>query len=258
MSNDKEVFFMKCISWNVNGIRAAMKKGLIDVLYQLDADVICIQNTKAQSEQIELNLDNYPYQYINGAERKGYSGTMILCKEEPLSVKYGADIIDFDAEGRVIVLEYPEFYLANAYMPTPGGGMMRLDYCLKWDETLGNYLKSLDKPVIICGGFNVANDAIDVRYPMILRGTAGFSDEERISFRKNLLSCFIDTYRDLYPDKIQHSWWSYRGGARQNNVGMGMDYWLVSKDLKDKVKDSKILTNIQGSDHCPIELDIKI
>ena len=249
---------MKCISWNVNGIRAIMKKGFTDVLNHLNVDFVCIQETKAQPEQIELCTDNYPYHYINSAKRKGYSGTMILCKKEPLSVKYGMDIPEFDDEGRIITLEYPEFYLVTVYTPTSGDGLMRLDYRLAWDKAFGDYLKSLDKPVMICGDFNVANDAVDVRYPMMFKGSAGFSDEERISFRKNLLNNFIDTYRALYPTKIQYSWWSYRGGARQNNVGMRLDYWLISPELKDKVKSSRILTNILGSDHCPITLDIDL
>lgn len=249
---------MRLISWNVNGIRAVMKKGFTDVLDELDADFVCIQETKAQPEQIELYTDNYPYMYTNSAKRKGYSGTMILCKKEPLSVKYGMDIHEFDDEGRIITLEYPEFYLVTVYTPTSGDGLMRLDYRLAWDEALGNHLKSLDKPVIVCGDFNVANDEIDVPYPDMIRGTAGFSDEERESFKENLLNNFIDTYRALYPTKIQYSWWSYRGGAIQSNVGMRLDYWIVSPELMDKVKSSRILTNILGSDHCPIMLDINI
>lgn len=249
---------MKCISWNVNGLRSVMQKGFIDILYELDADVFCIQETKAQPDQIEVYCGLYPYQYINSAERKGYSGTMVLCKEEPLSVKYGIGDSYFDSEGRVITLEYPEFYLVTVYTPTSSQGLKRLDFRLDWDIVFGNYVNSLDKPVMICGDFNVANDAVDVRYPMMFKGSAGFSDEERISFRKNLLNNFIDTYRALYPTKIQYSWWSYRGGARQNNVGMRLDYWLVSPELKDKVKSSRILTNILGSDHCPITLDIDL
>lgn len=249
---------MRLISWNVNGIRAVTKKGFTDVLDELDADFVCIQETKAQPEQIELCTDNYPYQYISSAKRKGYSGTMILCKKEPLSIKYSMDAPEFDDEGRIITLEYPEFYLVTVYTPTSGDGLMRLNYRLAWDEAFGDHLKSLDKPVMICGDFNVANDAVDVRYPMMFRGSAGFSDEERISFRKNLLNNFIDTYRALYPTKIQYSWWSYRGGARQSNVGMRLDYWIVSPELMDKVKSSRILTNILGSDHCPITLDIDL
>lgn len=249
---------MRLISWNVNGVRAVMKKGFADVLDELDADFVCIQETKAQPEQIELCTDNYPYMYTNSAKRKGYSGTMILCKKEPLSIKYGINVPEFDDEGRIITLEYPEFYLVTVYTPTSGDGLMRLDYRLAWDEAFGNHLKALDKPVMVCGDFNVANDAVDVRYPMMFKGSAGFSDEERISFRKNLLNNFIDTYRALYPTKIQYSWWSYRGGARQNNVGMRLDYWLVSPELKSKVKDSSILTDILGSDHCPIMLDIDL
>lgn len=183
---------------------------------------------------------------------------MILCKKEPLSVKYGMDIPEFDDEGRVITLEYPEFYLVTVYTPTSGNGLMRLDYRLAWDEAFGNHLKSLDKPVLVCGDFNVANDEIDVPYPDMIRGTAGFSDEERDSFKENLLSSLVDTYRVLYPETIQYSWWSYRGQARENNIGMRLDYWLVSPELKSKIKDSSILTDILGSDHCPIMLDIDL
>ncbi len=194
---------MKLVSWNVNGIRAVMKKGFTDVLSELDADFVCIQETKAQPEQIELCTDNYPYQYINSAKRKGYSGTMVLCKKKPLSIKYGINVPEFD-------------------------------------------------------DFNVANDEIDVPYPDMIRSTAGFSDEERESFKENLLSSLVDTYRVLHPTKIQYSWWSYRGQAREKNIGMRLDYWLVSNDLKDKVKESKILDDIYGSDHCPIMLDIDL
>lgn len=179
---------MKLISWNVNGIRAVMKKGFTDVLDELDADFVCIQETKAHPEQIESYTYNYPYQYINSAKRKGYSGTMVLCKKKPLSIKYGINVPEFDDEGRIITLEYPEFYLVTVYTPTSGDGLMRLDYRLAWDEAFGNHLKSLDKPVMVCGDFNVANDEIDVPYPDMIRGTAGFSDEERDSFKENLLS----------------------------------------------------------------------
>lgn len=249
---------MKLISWNVNGIRAVMKKGFTDVLDDLDADFVCVQETKAQPEQIELCTDNYPYLYINSAERRGYSGTMVLCKKEPLSVKYGINVPEFDDEGRIITLEYPEFYLVTVYTPTSGDGLMRLDYRLAWDEAFGNHLKSLDKPVMVCGDFNVANNEIDVPYPDMIRGTAGFSDEERESFKENLLSNLVDTYRVLHPETIQYSWRSYRGQARENNIGMRLDYWLVSPELKSKVKDSSILTDILGSDHCPIMLDIDL
>lgn len=249
---------MRLVSWNVNGIRAVMKKGFTDVLDELDADFVCIQETKAQPEQIELYTDNYSYQYISSAKRKGYSGTMILCKKEPLSVKYGINVPEFDDEGRIITLEYPEFYLVTVYTPTSGDGLMRLDYRLAWDEAFGDYVNTLDKSVLVCGDFNVANDEIDVPYPDMMQGTAGFSDEERDSFKENLLSSLVDTYRVLHPETIQYSWWSYRGQARQNNIGMRMDYWLVLPELKSKVKDSSILTDILGSDHCPIMLDIDL
>lgn len=249
---------MRLISWNVNGIRSVMKKGFTDVLDELDADFVCIQETKAQSNQIKLNLDKYPYQYINSAKRKGYSGTMVLCKKKPLSIKYGINVPEFDDEGRIITLEYPEFYLVTVYTPTSGDGLMRLDYRLEWDKAFGDYVNTLDKSVMVCGDFNVANDEIDVPYPDMIRGTAGFSDEERNSFKENLLSNLVDTYRVLHPETIQYSWWSYRGQAREKNIGMRLDYWLVSPELKDKVKESKILDDIYGSDHCPIMLDIDI
>lgn len=248
---------MKCISWNVNGLRSVMQKGFIDILYELDADVFCIQETKAQRDQIEVYCGLYPYQYINSAERRGYSGTMVLCKEEPLSVQYGIDDSYFDSEGRVITLEYPEFYLVTVYTPTSSQGLKRLDFRLDWDIVFGNYVNSLDKPVMICGDLNVANEPIDIINPMFTN-YAGFTPEERQSFKENVLDSFIDTYRYLYPNKVQYTWWSYSGGARWKNYGWRLDYWLVSTELKDKVIDSKILDNIYGSDHCPIELDIDL
>lgn len=234
-----------------------MQKGFIDILYELDADVFCIQETKAQPDQIEVYCGLYPYQYINSAKRKGYSGTMVLCKEEPLSVQYGISDSYFDSEGRVITLEYPEFYLVTVYTPTSSQGLKRLDFRLDWDIVFGNYVNSLDKPVMICGDLNVANEPIDIINPMFTN-YAGFTPKERQSFKDNLLTGFIDTYRSLYPYRIQYTWWSYQNKARKNNFGWRLDYWLVSTELKDKIVDSKILDNIYGSDHCPIELDIDL
>lgn len=249
---------MKCISWNVNGIRAVLNKDFEEILYALDADVFCVQETKAQPDQIEVDCELYPYQYINSAQRKGYSGTMVFCKEEPVSVHYGIGEEKHDTEGRVITLEYPEFYLVTVYTPNSGAGLKRLEYRLEWDKAFSNYLLSLDKPVMACGDFNVANEEIDIKNPKTNHNNAGFTDEERDSFKKNLLSHFVDTYRSLYPDKVEYSWWSYRFKAREKNAGWRIDYWLVSKDLQDKIVDAKILTDVYGSDHCPVVLDIEV
>lgn len=249
---------MKCISWNVNGIRAVLNKDFEEILYALDADVFCVQETKAQPDQIEVDCELYPYQYINSAQRKGYSGTMVFCKEEPVSVRYGIGEEKHDTEGRVITLEYPEFYLVTVYTPNSGTGLKRLEYRLEWDKAFSEYLLSLDKPVMACGDFNVANEEIDIKNPKTNHNNAGFTDEERDSFKKNLLSHFVDTYRSLYPDKVEYSWWSYRFKAREKNAGWRIDYWLVSKDLQDKIVDARILTDVYGSDHCPVLLDIEV
>lgn len=247
---------MKYISWNVNGIRAVMKKDFVEILYALNADVFCIQETKAQSDQIEVDCEYYPYQYTNSAQRKGYSGTMIFCKEEPLSVAYGIGQEEHDTEGRVITIELEDYYLVTVYTPNSGDGLKRLDYRMVWDEEFAKYIKSLNKPVLICGDLNVANEEIDIKNPKTNRRNAGFTDEERDSFKKNLLSFLKDTYRTLYPEKVEYSWWSYRFKAREKNAGWRIDYWLASPELMDRVQDSKILTDIFGSDHCPVELDI--
>lgn len=249
---------MKCISWNVNGIRAVLKKDFVEILYALDADIFCIQETKAQPDQIEVDCELYPYQYINSAQRKGYSGTMIFCKEEPMSVRYGMNIEEHDTEGRVITLEYPEYYVVTVYTPNSGDGLKRLEYRMEWDKAFSAYLKSLDKPVMACGDFNVANEEIDIKNPKTNHKNAGFTDEERDSFKKNLLSDFVDTYRTLYPEKVEYSWWSYHFKAREKNAGWRIDYWLVSPELKDKIVDAKILTDVYGSDHCPVELDVEV
>lgn len=248
---------MICVSWNVNGIRAILKKGLMDILAQLDADIVCLQEIKARSNQFEINSDMYPFQYVNSAERNGYSGTMILCKDKPLSVEFGMGVEAFDNEGRVITVEYPEYYIVNVYVPTSGIGLNRLDYRLSWDVAFGKYVKSLKKPVMICGDLNAAYNYIDVIDPFA-DNFPGFTNQERESFQENLLDEFVDTYRMKYPECIQFSWWSYVGNARAKNQGLRLDYWLVSHDLKDFVVDSKILDDIYGSDHCPILLDINI
>ena len=247
---------MKCISWNVNGIRAVLKKDFIEILYALDADVFCIQETKAQPEQIEIDCEIYPYQYINSAEKKGYSGTMILCKKEPLSIHYGIGKEEHDKEGRVITIEYEDFYLVTVYTPNAQPNLKRIDYRLAWDQAFSAYVTSLDKPVVICGDLNVANKEIDLKNHDANHNNPGFSDQERESFKANLLKYYMDSYRTLYPEKEEYSWWSYRTKARERNAGWRIDYWLVSKALWDRVEDSKILTDVYGSDHCPIELDL--
>ena len=249
---------MKLISWNVNGIRAVLNKDFVEILYALDADIFCIQETKAQPDQIEVDCEYYPYQYINSAVKKGYSGTMVFCKEEPLSIRYGMGLEEHDQEGRVITIEYENYYVVTVYTPNSGDGLKRLEYRMVWDEVFTNYLNSLDKPVMACGDFNVANEEIDIKNPKTNRRNAGFTDEERESFKKNLLTSYKDTYRTLYPEKVEYSWWSYRFKAREKNAGWRIDYWLVSPELMDKVEDSKILTDVYGSDHCPVELDINI
>ena len=249
---------MKCVSWNVNGIRAVLKKDFIEILYALDADIFCIQETKAQEDQIEIDCELYPYQYKYSAQRKGYSGTMILCKEKPLSIKYGIHNEVHDTEGRVIALEFESFYVITFFTPNSGDGLKRLDYRMEWDQAFSQYLDSFDKPILLCGDLNVANEEIDIKNPKTNRRNAGFTDEERDSFKKNILIHLKDSYRTLYPDKVEYSWWSYRFKAREKNAGWRIDYWLVSDELMDKVKDSKILTDIYGSDHCPVELDIEI
>lgn len=207
---------MKYISWNVNGIRAVMKKDFVEIMYALDADVLCIQETKAQPEQIEVDCELYPYQYINSAQRKGYSGTMVFSKKEPLSVTYGISNPEHDTEGRVITLEFDSHYLITVYTPNAGSELKRLDYRMEWDKAFTDYVTSLNKPVVLCGDLNVANEEIDLKNPKTNHKNAGFTDEERNSFKQNLLKHFKDTYRTLYPEKVEYSWWSYRFKAREN------------------------------------------
>ena len=251
---------MKLISWNVNGIRACVNKGFIDFFEKINADIFCIQETKCQPDQIELEFDGYK-SFWNSAEKKGYSGTAIYTKKEPISVKYGIGIEEHDKEGRVITLEFDNFYMVDIYTPNSKRGLERLDYRQVWEDEIRKYLLKLNetKPVVMCGDLNVAHKEIDLKNPKTNRGNAGFTDEEREKMTELLDAGFIDTFRYLYPDKEEaYSWWSYMGRAREKNVGWRIDYFIVSKDINNKIKDAKIHPEIMGSDHCPIELDIDI
>lgn len=250
----------KFISWNVNGIRACLKKGFLDSFNALDADIFSLQETKLQEGQVELDLPGY-HQYWNYAERKGYSGTAVFSKEEPLNVFYGIDSPDHDAEGRAITLEFPEFYFVTAYVPNAQDELKRIDFRMAWEDKLRDYLSSLakSKPVVYCGDLNVAHEEIDLKNPKPNRGKAGFSDQERGKFSELLTAGFTDTFRHLYPDATeQYSWWSYRFHARENNAGWRIDYFIVSDDVKDQIQDAKIHSEIMGSDHCPVELDLNL
>ena len=249
---------MKFISWNVNGLRAVVTKGFSDIFRDLDADFFCLQETKLQEGQIDLSFDGYE-SYWNYAERKGYSGTAIFTKHTPLSVSYGIGVEEHDHEGRVITLEYPEFYLVTVYTPNSQNELKRLDYRMHWEDDFLSYIKRLDeqKPVIFCGDLNVAHQEIDLKNPKTNRKNAGFTDEERAKMTVVLSSGFTDTWRALNPDtEGVYSWWSYRFSARQKNAGWRIDYFIVSDRIMDKVEDAKIHTDIFGSDHCPVELDI--
>ena len=251
---------MKCISWNVNGIRACVKKGFLDFFKEADADIFCIQETKMQEGQLDLELDGYE-QYWNYAVKKGYSGTAVFTKERPLAVTYGMAIEEHDQEGRVITLEYEDFYFVTVYTPNSQSELARLDYRMTWEDDFLAYLKGLEekKPVVFCGDLNVAHKEIDLKNPKTNRKNAGFTDEERGKFTDLLAAGFTDTFRYLYPDvEGLYSWWSYRFSARAKNAGWRIDYFCVSDCLKDKVEDAKILTDVMGSDHCPIELDIAL
>lgn len=248
------------ISWNVNGLRACVTKGFLDIFNEFDADIFCLQETKLQQGQIDLELPNY-HQYWNYAEKKGYSGTAIFTKEKPLSVKNGIDIDEHNKEGRVITLEFQDFYFVTCYTPNSQNELKRLDYRMKWEDDFRNYLINLDhiKPVILCGDLNVAHNEIDLKNPKTNRKNAGFSDEERSKMTELLNSGFVDSYRYLYPDtEGVYSWWSYRFNARKNNAGWRIDYFITSDKIKNKIIDSKIQTEILGSDHCPVELDINL
>ncbi|MGG7212249.1 exodeoxyribonuclease III [Clostridium nigeriense] len=251
---------MKLISWNVNGIRACVTKGFLDYFNKMDADIFCIQESKLQAGQIDLNLEGY-HQYWNYAEKKGYSGTAIFTKEEPLNVSYGIGIEEHDKEGRVITLEFDNFYMVTVYTPNSKNELARLDYRMVWEDAFREYLLELDKikPVVVCGDLNVAHKEIDLKNPKTNLRNAGFTEEERGKFTELLNSGFIDTFRYFYPDVTgAYSWWSYRFKAREKNAGWRIDYFLVSNSLKDKLEDAKIHTEILGSDHCPVEVTINI
>ena len=251
---------MKFISWNVNGLRAVMGKNFMEAFNALDADFFCLQETKLQEGQIELDLPGYR-QYWNYAEKKGYSGTAIFTKHEPLSVSYGLGIEEHDHEGRVITLEYPDFYLITVYVPNSQDGLKRLDYRMTWEDAFRAYAAHLaaKKPVVFCGDLNVAHEEIDLKNPKTNRMNAGFTDEERAKMTELLQAGFIDTFRYFYPEeKDVYSWWSYRFHAREKNAGWRIDYFIVSKDLEDRLAGAKIHNEIFGSDHCPVELDLNI
>lgn len=251
---------MKMVSWNVNGLRACVTKGFVDIFNKLDADIFCLQETKLQEGQIDLPLEGY-YQYWNYAEKKGYSGTAIFTKKEPLAVTNGIGIDEHNTEGRVITLEFQDFFFVTCYTPNSQNELKRLDYRMKWEDDFREYLLSLNKkkPVILCGDLNVAHNEIDLKNPKTNRKNAGFSDEEREKMTILLNSGFTDSFRYLYPDKEGiYSWWSYRFNARKNNAGWRIDYFITSDSIKDKIIDSKIHTDIMGSDHCPVELDIDL
>ena len=257
---EKERIEMKMISWNVNGLRAAIGKGFLDYFKEADADIFSIQETKLQEGQIDLPTEGY-HQYWNYAEKKGYSGVAVFTKEEPISVSYGLGIEEHDKEGRVITLEFEKFYHVTVYTPNSQQENARLDYRMTWDDAFRAYLQELDKkkPVIVCGDLNVAHTEIDLKNPSTNRRNAGFTDEERGKFTELLEAGFVDTFRHFYPDVTgAYSWWSYRFNARKNNAGWRIDYYVVSERLRDALQDAKIHSDIMGSDHCPVELDIAL
>ena len=250
----------KLISWNVNGLRACMGKGFAEFFAAEDADIFCIQESKLQAGQIDLDLPDY-HQYWNYAEKKGYSGTAIFCKEEPLSVSYGINIEKHDHEGRVITLEFDQFYMVTVYTPNSQDELRRLDYRMEWEDDFLAYLKTLEqtKPVIVCGDLNVAHKEIDLKNPKTNRKNAGFTDEERAKFTARMEAGFIDSFRHFYPDlEGAYSWWSYRFHAREKNAGWRIDYFLTSASLKDSLKDALIYKDVLGSDHCPVGLLIEL
>ena len=250
---------MKFISWNVNGLRACVQKGFLDFFNSIDADYFCIQESKLQAGQIDLDLPGY-HQYWNYAEKKGYSGTAIFAKNKALSVSYGIGIEEHDKEGRVITLEYDNFYLVTCYTPNSQNELKRLPYRMQWEDDFREYLKTLDtkKPVVLCGDLNVAHNEIDLKNPKTNRKNAGFSDEERAKMTELLGSGFTDTFRYFYPDAEGiYSWWSYRFKAREKNAGWRIDYFITSKRINDKLKKAAIHTDVLGSDHCPVEVDIE-
>lgn len=250
---------MKLISWNVNGIRACMQKGFNEFFKEIDADIFCVQETKMQENQANVDIEGY-YKYMNSAIKKGYSGTLVYSKIKPCNVFYGIHGELYNDEGRIITCEYETFYLVNVYVPNSQDGLKRLDYRMQFEDNFRAYLVELNqiKPVILCGDLNVAHERIDIKNPDSNARNAGFTIEERTKLTDLLNSGFIDSYRYLYPQRIEYSWWSYRFNARANNAGWRIDYFITSDALKDKIKDARIHTSIYGSDHCPVELDIEI
>ena len=249
---------MKLISWNVNGLRACLDKGFLDFCAQAQADVICLQETKMQPHQAQVDLPGY-HQYWNSAQKKGYSGTAVFTKQEPLSVSYDFGPEEHRTEGRVITAEYPAFYLVCCYTPNSQDGLKRLDYRMQWEDDFRGYLCQLDtiKPVVLCGDLNVAHEEIDLKNPKTNRRNPGFTDEERGKLTE-LLGCgFVDSFRALWPDRVTYSWWSYRFNARKNNAGWRIDYFLVSERLRDRIRQAEILTEVTGSDHCPVLLELE-
>ena len=250
---------MKFISWNVNGLRACAGKGFADAFAALDADFFCLQETKMQEGQLDMQFPGYQ-SYWNYADKKGYSGTAIYTRHTPLNVTRGIGIDEHDHEGRVVTMEMQEFFLVCCYTPNSQDGLRRLDYRMKWEDDFRNYLKRLDavKPVVLCGDLNVAHEEIDLKNPKTNRKNAGFTDEERQQMTTLLSSGFIDTFRTLYPEQVTYSWWSYRFQARQKNAGWRIDYFIISERLRNRLHDAKIHTDILGSDHCPVELDLDL
>ncbi|RXT03599.1 exodeoxyribonuclease III [Ammoniphilus sp. CFH 90114] len=249
---------MKFVSWNVNGLRACVTKGFLDYFKEIDADVFCVQETKLQAGQITLELEGYD-QYWNYALKKGYSGTAIFTKKEPLSVRYGLGFEEFDSEGRLITLEFEDYFMVNVYVPNAQRDLARLDYRLKWEDCFREYLKELDsiKPVILCGDMNVAHQEIDLKNAKTNKGNSGFTDEERGKMTALLAEGFLDSYRDLYPDKEgAYSWWSYMAKVRERNIGWRIDYFIVSERWKNRLKEAQIHSHVMGSDHCPIVLEL--
>lgn len=250
---------MKLISWNVNGLRACVGKNFREAFETLDADFFCLQETKMQEGQLDISFDGYQ-SYWNYAEKKGYSGTAIFTRHQPLNVTYGIGIEQHDHEGRVITLEMEDFFLITVYTPNSQDGLRRLDYRMQWEDDFREYLQSLDKkkPVIVCGDMNVAHNEIDLKNPSSNRHNAGFTDEERQKFTTLLNSGFVDTFRHLYPEQVTYSWWSYRFQARQKNAGWRIDYFIISERLRPQLLDARIHTDILGSDHCPVELELDV
>ena len=250
---------MKLISWNVAGFRAVLKKGFEEFFNKIDADVFCIQESKVLEDQFDYRPEGY-HMYLNPAERKGYSGTLVFTKKEPISVSFGMGIEEHDHEGRIITLEFEDYYLVTEYVPNVKRELERLDYRMIWEDDFRKFLKKLEKkkPVVVCGDFNVAHEEIDIKNAKANRGNAGFTDEERGKFSELLKSGFIDIYRHFYPDKEEYSWWSYMGKARENNVGWRIDYFICSKSIIDKVENPIIYTDVFGSDHCPIGIEVDL